>query len=52
MQNGSFKMPLIMKDMLVDIVNKTPLLIHDASITGFCINGKDSNQKENVCTWL
>ena len=52
MQDGSFKMPLVMKDMLVDIVNKTPSLLHDVGITGFCINGNDSNQKKNVCTWL
>ena len=38
MQDGSFPSPLVMKDMLVDITNKTPSLIHDAGITGFCIH--------------
>ncbi|KAI7859806.1 hypothetical protein BDC45DRAFT_530267 [Circinella umbellata] len=43
LQDSYHKTSHIMKDMLMDIVNKTPHLIHYVGVTGYCING------EKVC---
>ena len=38
--DGYMKMPLTMKAMLLDIVEKTPTIVNKVHIVGYMINGK------------
>ena len=40
LKDGSVKMPTVMKDMLLQIVEETPLLLHKIDIIGYIISGK------------
>ncbi|GAN11820.1 hypothetical protein MAM1_1042d11429 [Mucor ambiguus] len=39
-QDACFKMPKVMRDMLVKIVSRSPALLHKLHISGFCIADK------------
>ncbi|KAI8149278.1 hypothetical protein BJV82DRAFT_587343 [Fennellomyces sp. T-0311] len=39
--DGRLKMPVVMKDMLLQIVEEAPALLHKIGITGYLINGNE-----------
>ncbi|KAI8143456.1 hypothetical protein BJV82DRAFT_94164 [Fennellomyces sp. T-0311] len=38
-KDGRMKMPHVLKDMLLDIVTKSPTLVHKVNVTGYLISG-------------
>ncbi|KAI8969588.1 hypothetical protein BDB01DRAFT_732166 [Pilobolus umbonatus] len=40
MKDGGFKLPHVMKDMLLTIVQKNPTMLNKAHVVGYIINGK------------
>ncbi|KAI9467450.1 hypothetical protein BDB00DRAFT_777725, partial [Zychaea mexicana] len=39
LMDGYMKMPIVMKDMLLQIVEEAPSLLHEIDITGYVISG-------------
>ena len=40
LKDGKMKMPVVLKDMLLQIVEAVPTLLHQPNVTGYVINGK------------
>lgn len=47
LRDGYFKLPIVMKDMLKNIIDKYPSLVNDISFVGYNIQGKYVKNREH-----